>query len=147
MVLYILMPKHYRKRDLPARFDWSIIGWTIRRLALINLQQQTQQSAGETTNNNELSNKQSAEQQSAVIGPPEASCSLNPCRGHMLPATPWPPSLAAVYGEPFKSARDNTPGRRQQGRTPDASFILINSFKQYNFVNARNRPLKGIIYW
>ncbi len=23
--------------NLPARFDWSIIGWTIRRLALINL--------------------------------------------------------------------------------------------------------------
>lgn len=49
--------------DLPARFDWSIIGWTIRRLALINLQQQTQSAVRQQTTmslatNNQLSNNQ-----------------------------------------------------------------------------------------
>lgn len=30
---------HGAKKHLPALFDWSIIGWTILRLALINLEQ------------------------------------------------------------------------------------------------------------
>lgn len=32
-----VLSQRKRGSDLPARLDWSIIGWTIRRRALINL--------------------------------------------------------------------------------------------------------------
>lgn len=83
----------------------------------------------ETTNNNELSNKQSAEQQSAVIGAPGASCCLNPCRGQYALSPRPPPSRHTARWRRCMESPPRVPETTLEAADNrgerDASFTLI----------------------